>query len=260
MAAAPAAAAAPPAPAAPQKDTLEKTVVFLQKREGIDKALKIIRYTSRLIAAVSPEGSEARRRFDLLQASVGQSRKAYRLGKFLQNVHGLRNASLWAAAAGGSRADVVLGALEVVTYAGEGVYYFLDQFIWLMKAGVISKALERRLSRASAYAEAAGYAANIALNLHRVRVLQLQEFALRARAAKAAKDGAPPDPATPRRIAALRSQRVLRAAFVVQDLSDALLALSDITDGRYARLSHPVVLALAGLVSAAVSSYKNWPG
>lgn len=44
------------------------------------KALKIIRYTSRLIAAVSPEGSEARRRFDLLQANVGQSRRG--LGRF----------------------------------------------------------------------------------------------------------------------------------------------------------------------------------
>jgi len=44
----------------------------------------------------------------------------------------------------------------------------------------------------------------------------------------------------------------------MQDLADGLIALSDITDGRYARMSHPVVLALAGLVSAGVSSYKNW--
>jgi hypothetical protein len=61
-----------------------------------------------------------------------------------------------------------------------------------------------------------------------------------------------------RQLAALRSARVLRTAFVFQDLADGLIAVSDITDGRYARMSHPVVLALAGLVSAAVSSYKNW--
>jgi hypothetical protein len=36
-----------------------------------------------------------------------------------------------------------------------------------MKAGVISAAAEKRLSKVSAYAEAAGYAANIAVNLHR---------------------------------------------------------------------------------------------
>lgn len=52
--------------------------------------------------------------------------------------------------------------------------------------------------------------------------------------------------------------RTLRTAFIVQDCADGLLALADITDGRYERVSHPVVLALAGLVSAAVSSYKNW--
>jgi hypothetical protein len=207
-----------------------------------------------------------------------------------------------------------------------------------MKAGVLDKAMERRLSKASAYAEAAGYAANIALNLHRVRVLQLQELVLKSRAVQTMKvrgpprrlerfgqelhsqthafcnektlmrrlpcqptrrprswlapgpaqqqtqpprlaaacrdpqralpssppaapqDGAAHSPEALRRIAALRSQRTLRTAFIVQDISDALLALSDITDGRYSRLSHPVVLALAGLVSAAVSSYKNWPG
>ena len=38
------------------------------------QALKIIRYTSRLIAAVSPPGSEQRKRFEALQASVGTSR------------------------------------------------------------------------------------------------------------------------------------------------------------------------------------------
>jgi hypothetical protein len=172
-----------------------------------------------------------------------------------------------------------------------------------MKAGVISKAAEKRLMKISAYAEAAGYAANICLNLHRIRTMQLQELALRVRlhdlrmaawrqekqqqqqgqqqhgqqqqgeqhacpcaAAAAATPTAAPAPLAPspaeldleRRIASLRSARALRAAFVVQDLADALLALADITDGRYERMSHPVVLAVAGLVSAAVSSYKNW--
>jgi hypothetical protein len=156
------------------------------------KALKIIRYTSRLIAALSPEGSEARRRFDLLQANVGNSRcvfgselsaagspsasgypsplytgsptnvsklcpqpapppqthphtnapkqriiqpdenrKAYRLGKFLQNVHGFRRSAFWLGAPRpAGRADAMLAALEAVTYVGEGVYYFIDQFIW----------------------------------------------------------------------------------------------------------------------------------
>jgi hypothetical protein len=203
-----------------------------------------------------------------------------------------------------------------------------------MKAGFISKAAEKRLSKISAYAEAAGYAANIALNLHRLRVMQLQRLMLVARlmqrrkvrglflgwtrllvfgtarvsqvsheglarsspivmddgvlpgvqtvfqlppshpgpgpnqfktptpaellTGRAPQDGGPPDPEILRQLAALRSAHVLRTAFVVQDLADGLIALSDITDGRYERMSHPIVLALAGLVSAAVSSYKNW--
>jgi hypothetical protein len=56
-----------------------------------------------------------------------------------------------------------------------------------MKAGFIPKAAEKRLSKVSAYAEAAGYAANIAVNLHKIRMLQLQELLLRLRLHKALK-------------------------------------------------------------------------
>jgi hypothetical protein len=48
-------------------------------------------------------------------------RKAYRLGKFLQDVNSLRRMRL-----GGNS----LALLELVAYAGEGTYYFLDQFLW----------------------------------------------------------------------------------------------------------------------------------
>jgi hypothetical protein len=48
-------------------------------------------------------------------------RKAYRLGKFLQDVNSLRRMQL-----GGNS----LALLELVAYAGEGTYYFLDQFLW----------------------------------------------------------------------------------------------------------------------------------
>lgn len=48
-------------------------------------------------------------------------RKAYRLGKFLQDVNGLRKVKLSAGH---------LALLELVVYLGEGTYYFLDQFTW----------------------------------------------------------------------------------------------------------------------------------
>lgn len=98
--------------AKPQADGLDHTIAFLAKREGIDKVrdgnchrcvhersdvhahthheryihaafpallpqtLKIIRYASRLVVALSPPDSERRARFDALQSSVGTSRQA----------------------------------------------------------------------------------------------------------------------------------------------------------------------------------------
>jgi hypothetical protein len=47
---------------------------------------------------------------------------------------------VWAAAAGGSRRDLALGLLEAVTYTGEGIYYFLDQFLWWVGVGVVQGA------------------------------------------------------------------------------------------------------------------------
>lgn len=65
-------------------------------------------------------------------------RKAYRLGKFLQDVNGLRKLQLLS---GGNVAlqqqqqcqqqqQQYLLLLEVLVYLGEGTYYFLDQFTW----------------------------------------------------------------------------------------------------------------------------------
>ena len=53
-------------------------------------------------------------------------RKAYRLGKFLQDVNGLRRVRLAGSAPNSSH----LALLELVVYLGEGTYYFLDQFTW----------------------------------------------------------------------------------------------------------------------------------
>lgn len=42
----------------------------------LPQTLKIIRYASRLVVALSPPDSERRARFDALQSSVGTSRQA----------------------------------------------------------------------------------------------------------------------------------------------------------------------------------------
>lgn len=47
-------------------------------------------------------------------------RKAFRLGKFLQDVNALRH----------SRTTGYLALLELVAYGGEGTYYFIEQLTW----------------------------------------------------------------------------------------------------------------------------------
>eukprot|EP00882_Tetradesmus_deserticola_P016822 GHRQ01017987.1.p1 GENE.GHRQ01017987.1~~GHRQ01017987.1.p1 ORF type:complete len:219 (+),score=79.11 GHRQ01017987.1:208-864(+) len=204
-------------------DTLDRTIAFLQKREGIDKTLKIVRYTSRLVVAVSPPGSDTRKRFDALQSSVGTSRKAYRLGKFLQDVNSLRRMRL-----GGNS----LALLELLAYAGEGTYYFLDQFLWLMKAGFLPKHQERAVAKASAWAEVLGYVGSIALSSHKLQQLSAQEAQLARKVQalmKDEQDGQCIDGSLLRQLQLLRSARLLRLALICQDLADSMTAVNDIT-------------------------------
>lgn len=78
-----------------------------------------------------------------------------------------------------------------------------------------------------------------------------------------------------REVSVLRSRRTLRTLAIVQDCADMLLAVNDIK-GLYThvlrcctpplaacaegkgRLNHPVLLCIAGLVSGALSTQKNW--
>eukprot|EP00878_Enallax_costatus_P026434 GHUV01028367.1.p1 GENE.GHUV01028367.1~~GHUV01028367.1.p1 ORF type:complete len:229 (+),score=55.22 GHUV01028367.1:247-933(+) len=180
-------------------------------------------------------------------------RKAYRLGKFLQDVNSARKMKAWTSSS--------LALLELVAYAGEGTYYFLDQFLWLMKAGFIPKHNESSVSKVSAWAEVVGYAANIILSLNKYQQLVHQEQALARKIDslwKDSVDGSTVDPSLTAQLSLLRSARLLRLALIVQDLADSMTAINDITGGRYRGINHPVLLACAGLVSAAVSSYKYW--
>ena len=51
--------------------------------------------------------------------------KALRVGKFLSNVHDIRSQL---------RAGSKPNALSLIAAGGEGVYYFIDQFIWCAPA------------------------------------------------------------------------------------------------------------------------------
>lgn len=55
----------------------------------------------------------------------------------------------------------------------------------------------------------------------------------------------------------LRQKKVMKRLSVVQDLADGLMALADINDGG-GLLASPLLLSSAGLLSALISTHKNW--
>ncbi|OAY83720.1 Peroxisomal membrane protein 11A [Ananas comosus] len=159
----------PPPPraaaAAAERDFLLHLEAYLARRDGVDKLLKIARYAAK-IALSSPSGAGTLApRLKAFESSVGLSRKAFRLGKFVQDVNALRCPS----AAAPSAADRLLAA---AAYGGEGLYYFVEQFVWLAKAGLIPAELAPRLQRISAWAELVGYAGSIALKLKEVKKIR----------------------------------------------------------------------------------------
>jgi hypothetical protein len=111
-----------------QRPFLEHVEAYLARRDGVDKALKILRYTTKVLLAspLAPRApSELSRKLKDFEASVGTSRKAFRLGKFIQNVNALKKTEIV------SRQ----GFLGLVANGGEGFYFFVEQFIWLVRSG-----------------------------------------------------------------------------------------------------------------------------
>jgi hypothetical protein len=242
-------------------DTLEKTVAFLQKRDGIDKTLKLLRYAAKLSLVSVLSGSDTPLAMQLrsFESSVGTTRKALKLGKFLADVDKLRKLSthshMWVA--------------QLVAAGGEVVYLFLEQVTWLIKAGVLAKRLSPQVSRMSAAAELVGYAGSLAFGAFQLLLLRHQEAALQRRlfrlpqvqghGVKDAEDERKAEEQQlQQQLAALRFKRMLRTLAVLQDIADAALAANDLRDGK-GRLSSPVFLSLLGLLSAGISAHKNWP-
>jgi hypothetical protein len=67
-------------------------------------------------ATVAPAAAARLKSF---KSSVGLSRKAFRLGKFVQSLNALH-----------THPHPPL-ALVILVCSGEGIYYFVEQFVWL---------------------------------------------------------------------------------------------------------------------------------
>ncbi|XP_022768898.1 peroxisomal membrane protein 11A [Durio zibethinus] len=239
-----------PNPSKPkEKDFLNHLEAYLAKRDGVDKLLKITRYATKIILASSvlPETVPLTRRLKSFESSVGLSRKAFRLGKFVQDVNALRNSHL------DSKQEIFL---SIIAYGGEGLYYFVEQFIWLAKSGLIDAKHSRNLQKISAWAEFIGYIGSISLKFRDLKRINEGEACLDSSIEIAISRGVGYKEEEDRK-RKLREKKLMKQLSVIQDLADGLMALADIQDGK-GSFSDPLLVSCAGLLSALISTHKNW--
>lgn len=230
------------------RDFSERLEAYLAKRDGVDKVLKIARYSAKIILASSVVSKDAllAKRLKDFDTSVGVSRKAFRLGKFIQDYNALKKVSL----------DSKEGILEIVAYGGDGIYYFVEQFTWLIKTGLIDQRYGAKLQMISAWTELIGYCGSIAVKGLQISALREKESVLASKISSVTREAQVSDKYAAE-ICQLREKQVLKVVSIIQDLADGLLALADIRDGK-GTLSNPLLLASAGLLSALISAQKNW--
>ncbi|XP_074562668.1 peroxisomal membrane protein 11-4-like [Curcuma longa] len=214
-------------------DTVDKLVVFLAKRDGIDKLVKTFQYVSKLVhwhaAASRPDLA---RRAKSWEVASGLSRKAFRSGRFLTGFNALRRSP-------GS--TPLFRFLAVFANAGEMVYFFFDHFLWLSRVGVLDADLARRMSYVSAFGEALGYVFFVAMDAMMIKKGLAEE-------ATAEKE---------EDVRRLRGDRVMRLMAVAANVADFVIAVADIEPNPFC--NHTVTLGISGLVSAWAGWYRNWP-
>jgi hypothetical protein len=221
-------------------DTLDKLVVFLAKRDGIDKLVKTYQYVSKIVhwaAETSHPGLAGRAKS--WETAAGLSRKVFRSGRSLTGLNALR------------RSPGEFGALAVLANAGEMVYFFFDHFTWLSRVGVLEPWLARRASFVSAFGETVGYVFFIAMDAIMIRRGIRQERKLLAEGeADTTKD-------KEGELRKIRMDRVMRLMGTAANLADVVIAVADIEPNPFC--NHAVTLGISGLVSAWAGWYRNWP-
>ncbi|XP_059279190.1 peroxisomal membrane protein 11A [Lycium ferocissimum] len=231
------------------KDFLIHLEAYLSKRDGVDKLLKITRYATKIIlsSSVIPDSVPLSHRLKSFESNVGVSRKAFRLGKFVQDVNALRLASV------SSKEELILTFLA---YGGEGLYYFVEQFVWLGKAGLIDKKNLSNLQKISAWCEFIGYIGSVSLKVRELRNIKEDEECLLSTIEVSIIRGIG-YAEEEERLRKLRFKKLMKRLSVIQDFADGLMCLADIRDGK-GLLSAPLLLSSAGLLSALISTHKNW--
>lgn len=246
-----------------KRDFLTHLETYLAKRDGVDKLLKISRYTSKLIlftswAKAQPQahnGPSLYNRLKAFESSVGISRKSLRLGKFVQDLNALRALQKPRVKSTTSSSDLDF-FLSIVAYGGEGIYYFVEQLVWLSKSGLIDPKRSRSFQKISAWCEFVGYFGSVALKFRDLKVIGEDEECLKSTVEIASLRGECCE-VEEERLRKVREKKTMKKLSILQDLADSVMALDDMIDGK-GPFSGPVFMASAGLLSALISTHKNW--
>ncbi|KAK8583721.1 hypothetical protein V6N13_109116 [Hibiscus sabdariffa] len=227
-------------------DTVDKLVIFLAKRDGIDKLVKTFQYVSKLVNwRVQATHPDLAHRFKQWEVASGLSRKAFRTGRFLTGFNALRRNP-------GSTPTFKL--LAVLANAGEMVYFFFDHLLWLSRIGTLDAKLAKRMSFISAFGESFGYVFFIVSDLIGMKQGLEAERKLVALRQEEEEEGSKEAKEEIRKI---RADRVMRVMAVAANVADLIIGVAEIEPNPFC--NHPLSLGVSGLVSAWAGWYRNWP-
>lgn len=233
-------------------DTVDKLVVFLAKRDGIDKLVKTFQYVSKLanwrVEATHPDIAK---RFKNWEVASGLSRKAFRTGRFLTGFNALRR---------NPGATQTLRVLAVLGNAGEMVYFFFDHFLWLARIGTIDANLAKKMSFISAFGESLGYVFFIVADFLLIKEGIKEERKIRRKRLTSSKERLlekEEEKDDESVIKKIRVDRVMRLMAVAANVADLIIGLAEIEPNPFC--NHAVTLGISGLVSAWAGWYRNWP-
>ncbi|XP_028786834.1 peroxisomal membrane protein 11-4-like [Neltuma alba] len=233
-------------------DTVDKLVVFLAKRDGIDKLVKTFQYVSKLSNwRIEETNPDMAKRFKNWEVSSGLSRKAFRTGRFLTGFNLLRR---------NPGSNLTLRLLAIPANAGEMIYFFFDHFTWLARIGTINSDLAKKASFISAFGEAVGYLFFLIADFLLIKEGIKKERKIRRSRREISKEEDEDEEQEKRdkdEVKKIRVDRVMRLMAVAANIADLIIALAEIEPNPFC--NHAVTLGISGLVSAWAGWYRNWP-
>ncbi|KAF8364839.1 hypothetical protein HHK36_033187 [Tetracentron sinense] len=222
---------------------VDKLVIFLAKRDGIDKLVKTFQYVSKIVYwHLETTNPDTARRAKQWEVASGLSRKAFRSGRFLTGFNSIRR---------NPGSTPTFRFLSVLANAGEMVYFFFDHFLWVSRIGVLDSKLAMKMSFISAFGEAFGYIFFIISDFIIIKEgLEAQrKLSLEPEMEKIAE--------TKENIRKIFADRVMRLMAMAANIADLVIAVADIEPNPVC--NHAVTLGISGLVSAWAGWYRNWP-